>query len=104
VAHNIKNVDPVTNVPLAAQLCYNVAGLSFSFQADTFQDILGYQAGKAGVVGPLLSALCAFMWFTKVRPPLHSGVTAHSEHSRRLPVACARGLCFVMLATCAGRT
>ncbi len=72
VAHNLENVDPVTNVPLAARVCYNVAGLQFSFQTDTFQDILSYQAGGAGVVGPLLSALCAFMWFTKVRPPPHS--------------------------------
>ena len=72
MAHNLKNVDSVTNVPLAAQVCYNVAGLQFSFQTDTFQDILKYQAGDAGVVGPLLSALCAFMWFTKVRPPLHN--------------------------------
>ena len=69
VAHDLKNLDPVTNVPLAAQVCYNVAGLQFSFQADTFQDILSYQAGGAG---PLLSVLCAFMWFTKVRPSPHS--------------------------------
>jgi hypothetical protein len=78
VAHDLKNVDPVTNVPLAAQVCYNVAGLQFSFQADTFQNILSYQAG---VVGPLLSVLCAFMWFTKVRPP------PHDEHLYLLPVA-----------------
>ena len=85
VAHDLKNVDPVTNVPLAARVCYNVAGLQFSFQTDTFQDILKYQAGGALGVGPLLSALCAFTWFTKVRPP------PHSEHSRRLPFirACA---------------
>ena len=69
VAHDLKNVDPVTNVPLAAQVCYNVAGLQFSFQADTFQNILYYEAGGAVGVGPLLSALCAFMWFTKARPP-----------------------------------
>jgi hypothetical protein len=25
VAHDLENVDPVTNVPLAAQVCYNVA-------------------------------------------------------------------------------
>ena len=66
VAHDLKNVDPVTNVPLAARVCYNVAGLPFSFQADAFQDILDYQAGGAG---PLLSVLCAFMWFRKVRLP-----------------------------------
>ena len=69
VAHDLKNVDPVTDVPLAAQVCYNVAGLQFSVQADTFQNILSYQAGGDVGVGPLLSALCAFMWFTKVRPP-----------------------------------
>jgi hypothetical protein len=72
VAHDLKNVNPVTNVPLAAQVCYNVAGLQFSFQADTFQDISKYQAGGDVGVGPLLSALCAFMWFTKVRPPPRS--------------------------------
>ncbi len=72
VAHDLKNVNPDTNVPLAAQVCYNVAGLQFSFQADTFQDISKYQAGGAFGVGPLLSALCAFMWFTKVRPPPRS--------------------------------
>ena len=85
VAHDLKNVDPVTNVPLAARVCYNVAGLQFSVQADTFQNILSYQAGDAVGVGPLLSALCAFMWFTKVRPP-------HDAHLRRLPVALACGL------------
>ena len=60
VGHDLKTVDPVTNVPLAAQVCYNVSGLQFSFQTDTFQNILSYQAGSAVVVGPLLSALCAF--------------------------------------------
>ena len=81
VAHDLKNVDPVTNVPLAARVCYNVAGLQFSLQADTFQDILKYQNGGAVGVGPLLSALCAFMWFTKVRPP------PRDSHSRRSAVA-----------------
>jgi hypothetical protein len=81
VAHDIKNVDPVTNVPLAAQVCYNVAGLQFSLQADTFQDIVGYQVGGDVGVGPLLSALCAFMWFTKVRPP------PQDEHLHRFLVA-----------------
>ena len=94
VAHDLKNVDPVTKVPLAAQVCYDVAGLQFSFQADTFQDILGYQAG--GAVGPLLSALCAFMWFTKARLP------PHDEHLRWFPVARACALCPVTCATCAG--
>jgi hypothetical protein len=67
VAHDLENVDPVTNVPLAARVCYGVAGLPFSFQVDKFQDIVNYQDGYTG---PLLSALCAFMWFTKARPPL----------------------------------
>ena len=97
VAHDLKNVDPVTKVPLAAQVCYDVAGLQFSFQADTFQNILRYQAGGAVGVGPLLSALCAFMWFTRVRPPSHDG------HLRWFPVARACHLCPVMCATCAGR-
>ena len=86
VAHDLKNVDPVTNVPLAARVCYNVAGLQFSFQADTFQDILGYQAGGAVGVGPLLSALCAFMWFTKVRPPPRDALSRVSPVAR---VVCA---------------
>jgi hypothetical protein len=98
VAHDLKNVDPVTNVPLAAQVCYNVAGLQFSFQADTFQNILYYQAGGAVGVGPLLSALCAFMWFTKVRPP------PHHAHLRRSLVARACALGPVTCAACAGRT
>ena len=93
VAHDLKNVDPVTNVPLAARVCYNVAGLPFSFQADAFQDILDYQAGGAG---PLLSVLCAFMWFTKVRLP------PQDEHLRR-KAGRASALCFVTCATCAGR-
>ena len=63
IGHDIANMDPVTNVPLAARVCYNMAGLSFSFQTDKFQDILGYTEGN---VGPLLSALCGFMWFVKV--------------------------------------
>ncbi len=97
VAHDLKNVDPVTNVPLAAQVCYNVAGLQFSFQADAFQDILRFQAGGVVGVGPLLSALCAFMWFTKVRPP------PCDAYSRRSPVARAYVLCPISCATCAGR-
>jgi hypothetical protein len=64
VAHDLKNVDPVTNLPLAVKVCYNVAGLQFSFQASKFNDIGDYQSGGAG---PWLSALCTFMWLTKVR-------------------------------------
>ena len=73
VAHDLKNVDPVTNVPLAARVCYDVAGLQFSFQTDKFQDIVDYMDGN---LGPLLSALCGYCWFVKVscrpraRPPL----------------------------------
>jgi hypothetical protein len=69
VAHDLGNVDPVTNVPLAARVCYGVAGLPFSFQVESFQDIVTYQRG-GGYMGLVLSALCAFMWFTKARPPL----------------------------------
>jgi hypothetical protein len=84
-------------VPLAARVCYNVAGLQFDFQTDTFQDILSYQAGGAVGVGPLLSALCAFMWFTKVRPP------PRSEHSRRFPLTRPCALCRVTFDIRAGR-
>jgi hypothetical protein len=120
VAHDLKNVDPVTDVPLAAQVCYNVAGLQFSVQADTFQNILSYQAGDAVGAGPLLSALCAFMWFTKVPPPpplvpgLCSPRSALSCGSRRCRphramrtcVGCrspSRVVLAVTCATCAGR-
>ncbi len=97
MAHDLKRVDPVTKVPLAAQVCYNVAGLQFSFQADSYQDIMNYKDGGAVGVGPVLSALCAFMWFTKVRTP------SRDAQLRRLPVARACALCFVTCATCAGR-
>ena len=66
-------MDPYTNVPLAARVCYDVAGLQFSFQTDKFQDIVDYMDGN---LGPLLSALCGYCWFVKVscrpraRPPL----------------------------------
>jgi hypothetical protein len=52
-------------VPLAAKVCLNFAGLAFSFQTDAFQDILDYSTDG---VGPLLCALCGFMWFVQVRP------------------------------------
>ena len=65
VGHNIDRVDPLTSVPLAAQICYNTAGIEFAWQVDKIQDILKYTAGN---VGPLLSALCGFMWFVNVRP------------------------------------
>jgi hypothetical protein len=67
VGHDIANMDPVTNVPLAARVCYNMAGLPFSFQTDKFQDILGYTEGN---VGPLLATLCGFMWLVKVHAAL----------------------------------
>ena len=63
VGHDLGNVDPYTNVPLAARVCYDVAGLQFSFQTDKFQDIVDYTDGN---LGPLLSALCGFCWFVKV--------------------------------------
>ena len=62
---------------------------AFSFQADAFQDILDYQAGGAG---PLLSVLCAFMWFTKVRLP------PQDEQLRR-KAGRASALCFVTCGT-----
>jgi hypothetical protein len=65
VAHTLENVDPTTNVPLAAKVCYNMAGIPFSFQVDKFQDIVKYTQGD---VGSLLCGLCGFMWFVKVRP------------------------------------
>ncbi len=65
VAHSLENVDPLTNVPLAAKVCYNMAGIEFSFQVDTFQEIVQYTEGD---VGALLSGLCGFIWFVKVRP------------------------------------
>ncbi len=65
VAHTLENVDPLTNVPLAARVCYNMAGIQFSAQVDTFQDIVQYTEGD---VGSLLCGLCGFMWFVKVRP------------------------------------
>lgn len=65
VAHALENVDPLTNVPLAAKVCHNMAGIPFSFQVDKFQDIVKYTQGD---VGSLLCGLCGFMWFVKVRP------------------------------------
>ena len=70
VGHDIGNVDPYTDVPLVARVCYNVAGLQFSFQTDKFQDIVSYMDGN---LGPLLCALCGYCWFVKVscRPRAH---------------------------------
>ena len=64
VAHNLGSVDPITSVPLAARVCYQEAGLPFSFQVDALSDILDY---KERFTGALLSALCGFLWFVKVR-------------------------------------
>jgi len=75
VGHDLGNVDPYTNVPLAARVCYDVAGLQFSFQTDKFQDIVDYTDGN---LGPLLSALCGFCWFVKV--------CRRAPHTRPLPV------------------
>jgi hypothetical protein len=75
VGHNVDNLDPFLNVPLAAKVCFNLAGLQFSFQVDKFQDVLMYTDGG---VGPLLSALCGFLWFVKVRP------TSSLPRARRL--------------------
>ncbi len=84
MAHDLKNVDPVTNLPLAVKVCYNVAGLQFSFQASKFNDIGDYQSGGAG---PWLSALCTFMWLTKVRVDAAVACAqpspGHSRHVRR---------------------
>ena len=69
VAHQLSFVDDVTGVPLAARVCYNVAGTPYSFQADSFQDILNYVGMGQGVpLGPLLCFICGFMWFVKARP------------------------------------
>ena len=60
-------MDPYTDVPLAARVCYEMAGLPFSFQTDKFQEIVDYTDGS---LGSLLSSLCGFCWFVKVsRPP-----------------------------------
>ena len=75
VAHTLENVDPTTNVPLAAKVCYNMAGIQFSAQVDTFQDIVKYTQGD---VGSLLCGLCGFMWFVKVRP-----ISAQRPHVKR---------------------
>jgi hypothetical protein len=45
-------VDPYSNVPLAARVCYNVAGLQFSFQVDKFQDILKYTERGPRIMSP----------------------------------------------------
>ena len=69
VAHDIAQIDPITKVPMAAKVCYGFKGLPFNFQEDTFGDIRKYLDGG---MGPLLSVLCSFVWFTHVRAAAHS--------------------------------
>ena len=75
IGHDVANLDPYLNVPLAAKVCYGVAGLPFSFQVDKFEDINTYTHGG---VGPLLSALCGFLWFVKERPASSHPPTARA--------------------------
>ncbi len=65
MAHDIAQIDPITKVPMGAKVCYGFKGLPFNFQEDTFGDIMKYLNGG---MGPLLSVLCSFVWFTHVRP------------------------------------
>ncbi len=92
VGHDLGNVDPYTNVPLAARVCYDVAGLQFSFQTDKFQDIVDYMDGN---LGPLLSALCGFCWFVKVSDSLLK------LESRFFAVPCSR-MVWVCTPPCVG--
>ncbi len=91
-------------MPLAARVCYDVAGLQFSFQTDKFQDIVDYTDGN---LGPLLSALCGYCWFVKVscphtptaRPPISTSRTArvcvqHALACLRLAAAPSRVVAF----------
>ena len=74
-------MDPYTDVPLSARVCYDVAGLPFSFQTEKFQEIVDYTDGS---LGPLLSALCGFCWFVKASELAPRTHTAHAAH-RPLP-------------------
>jgi len=69
VAHDIAQIDPITKVPMGAKVCYGFKGLPFNFQEDTFDDIRKYLDGG---MGPLLSVLCSFVWFSHVRAAAHS--------------------------------
>ncbi len=64
MAHDIAQIDPITKTPIAARVCYGLSGMPFSFQVDTFADVQKYIDGN---MGPLLSVLCSFLWFTHVR-------------------------------------
>ncbi len=88
MAHDINQLDPITKTPIAARVCYGLGGLPFSFQVDTFADIQKYLAGN---MGPLLSVLCSFLWFTHVRlacvlslARAVGPVTTHDRPLRRL--------------------
>ena len=63
IAHALKHADPITGVPLAVRVCANDPGLEYSSQAADFQAIVGYTRSN---VGPLLTALCCFMWLVTV--------------------------------------
>ena len=59
--HLIKNVDPISGVPLAVRVCMDHGGLAYNSQADDFSSIQQYRTW-----GPILAALCSFMWLVKV--------------------------------------
>jgi hypothetical protein len=46
------------------RVCHGVSGLDYSFQKTLAYNIMNY--ANIGM-GPLLCALCGFMWFVKVR-------------------------------------
>ena len=64
IAHLVKNVDPISGMPLAARVCIDHGGLEYNAQAADFSDIVTYMAH--GLPGPWLAALCSFMWIVKV--------------------------------------
>ena len=92
VAHSLGNVDPITSVPLAARVCYQEAGLPFSFQVDALSDILDY---KERFTGALLSALCGFLWFVKVRGRQLSKERACVAHACAYDLGSASFLCTI---------
>ena len=59
--HFIKNVDPISGIPLAVRVCMDHGGLAYNSQAGEFSFIEKYQT-----VGPILASLCSFMWLVKV--------------------------------------
>ena len=64
MAHDVNQLDPHTKTPISARVCYGLSGLPFSFQVNTFDDVQKYIKRN---IGPLLSLLCSFLWFTHVR-------------------------------------